>query len=56
VPERGEHLRPLQAADFEAVARLRQVELLEEHLRQLAVVVLPRVQRDLVDSAGFQCL
>ena len=42
--------RPPQPADLEPVARLAEPELLEEHPRQLAVVVLPRVHDDLVDS------
>ena len=47
----GEHLGVQKSADPEAVARLRQVQLVEENLGQLGVVVLPRVQRHLVDSA-----
>ena len=47
---RGDHLLVRQPADPEAVRGLRELELLEENLRQLGVVVLPGVERDLVDS------
>ncbi len=47
---RGDHLLVRQPADAEAVGGLRELELLEENLRQLGVVVLPGVERDLVDS------
>ena len=46
---RRDHLLVRQAADPEAVRGLREPELLEEHLRQLGVVVLPGVKRHLVD-------
>ena len=39
----------------EPVTRLAEPELVEEDLRQLGVVVLPRVQEDLLDSGVSKC-
>ena len=39
-----------QPADAEAVGGIRELELLEENMRQLWVVVLPGVERYLGDS------
>ena len=50
----GLHRRDVAGARVQAVGGLCQAQLLEEHLRQLAVVVLPRVDDDLVDSALAQ--
>ena len=36
--------------EIEPVTRLRQAELVEENLRELGVVVLPRMQDDFLDS------
>ena len=41
--------------EFQPVARLRQAELLEEHVREPAVVVLTRVNDDLVESHPLEC-
>ena len=45
----GRHRARVGGAQVEPVARLGEAELVEEDLRELAVVVLPRVQHDLVD-------
>ena len=45
------HRRRLRGVEIEPVARLRQAELVEENLRQLGVVMLPRMQDDLLDPA-----
>ena len=46
----GPHRRRVGGVQIEPVARLREPQLVEEDLRQLGIVVLPRMQDDLVDS------
>jgi hypothetical protein len=53
-PHSLDHLFARQRAAFQPVGRLAQPELLEEELRELAVVVLAGVQHDLLDSGLLQ--
>ncbi len=53
--QRRQHLLARQCADAEAVRRLGQPELLEEDVRQLAVVVLAGVHHDLFVTGLTQC-
>src|SRR5207237_10256133 len=48
--DRGLHRVRVSCAQVEAVARLREAQLLEEDLRELVVVVLPGVDDDLVET------
>src|SRR5207237_8988400 len=45
------HRRRLRSVEIEPETRLRQPQLVEENLRQLGIVMLPRMQDDLLDSA-----
>ena len=51
-PDRALHRQGIRGAEIEPVLRLGQRELLEEHLRERAVVVLAGVDDDLVDPAS----
>jgi hypothetical protein len=54
--DRARHRLGVSRLEVEPVLRLREPELLEEHLRELAVVVLARVEYDLVDGGRPQRL
>ena len=52
--DRRLHRARVRGVEAEPVARFRQAELLDEDVRELAVVVLPRVDDDLVDARGLE--
>ena len=54
LPDAGHHPVGIGLAHVEAVARLGQAELVVEDLGELGVVVLPGVERDLLDLGGAE--